>query len=118
VHVGDHVNIGWNAGIHQFCRIGDHAMVAACSKCVQDVPPFVIVDGNPCETKMINAVGLKRSGFTDEEIATAKLMHRLFYRDGLNTSQAIEKARALPEASGRIVKSFADFAASTKRGLA
>lgn len=118
VHVGDHVNIGWNAGIHQFCRIGDHAMVAACSKCVQDVPPFVIADGNPCETKMINAVGLKRSGFTDEEIATAKLMHRLFYRDGLNTTQAIEKARALPEASSRVVKAFVDFAASTKRGLA
>jgi hypothetical protein len=45
-------------------------------------------------------------------------MHRLFYRDGLNTSQAIEKARALPEASGRIAKAFVDFAASTKRGLA
>ena len=75
-------------------------------------------DGNPCETKMINAVGLKRSGFTDDEIATAKLMHRLFYRDGLNTTQAIEKARALPEASGRVAKAFVDFAASTKRGLA
>lgn len=93
-------------------------MVAACSKCVQDVPPFVIADGNPCETKMINAIGLKRSGFSDEEIATAKSLHRLFYRDGLNTTQAIEKARALPEASGRIVKSFVDFAAATKRGLA
>jgi UDP-N-acetylglucosamine acyltransferase len=67
---------------------------------------------------MINAVGLKRSGFTDDEIATAKLMHRLFYRDGLNTSQAIEKARELPEAAGRIAKAFVDFAASTKRGLA
>ncbi len=118
VHVGDHVNIGWNAGIHQFCRIGDHAMVAACSKCVQDVPPFVIADGNPCETKMINAVGLKRSGFSDDEIATAKVMHRIFYRDGLNTTQAIEKARVLPEASGRVAKAFVDFAASTKRGLA
>ena len=118
VEVGDYVILSGFAGIHQFCRIGDHAMVAACSKCVQDVPPFVIADGNPCETKMINAVGLKRSGFTDDEIATAKLMHRLFYRDGLNTTQAIEKARALPEASSRVVKAFVDFAASTKRGLA
>jgi len=118
VHVGDHVNIGWNAGIHQFCRIGDHAMVAACSKCVQDVPPFVIADGNPCETKMINAVGLKRSGFSEDEIATAKMMHRIFYRDGLNTSQAVEKARTLPESSGRIVKAFLNFAAASKRGLA
>ena len=67
---------------------------------------------------MINAVGLKRSGFSDEEIATAKLMHRIFYRDGLNTTQALEKARALLEASGRVAKVFVDFAASTKRGLA
>ena len=122
--VGADASVGENAVIYSGsvlehgCRIGDHAMVAACSKCVQDVPPFVIADGNPCETKMINAVGLKRSGFTDEEIATAKLMHRLFYRDGLNTTQAIEKARALPEASSRVVKAFVDFAASTKRGLA
>jgi UDP-N-acetylglucosamine acyltransferase len=118
VHVGDHVNIGWNAGIHQFCRIGDYAMVAACSKCVQDVPPFVIADGNPCETKMVNAVGLKRSGFTDDEITTAKALHRLFYRDGLNTAQAIEKAQALPEASSRVVQNFVTFAQGTKRGLA
>jgi len=118
VHVGDHVNIGWNAGIHQFCRIGDHAMVAACSKCVQDVPPFVIADGNPCETKMVNAVGLKRSGFSEDEIATAKMMHRIFYRDGLNTSQAMEKAHTLPESSSRIIKDFLDFAAASKRGLA
>ena len=118
VHVGDHVNIGWYAGIHQFCRIGDHAMVSACSKCVQDVPPFVIADGNPCETKMINVVGLKRSGFTDEEVATAKTLHRIFYRDGLNTTQATDKARTLPEASGRIVKAFLEFAAASKRGLA
>ena len=52
------------------------------------------------------------------EIATAKVMHRIFYRDGLNTTQAIEKARALPEASGRVAKAFVDFAVSTKRGLA
>ena len=67
---------------------------------------------------MINAVGLTRSGFTDEEIATAKALHRLFYRDGLNTAQAIEKAQALPEASSRIVRNFVAFAQGTKRGLA
>ncbi|MEY3838187.1 MAG: hypothetical protein RL304_1169 [Verrucomicrobiota bacterium] len=97
-------------------------MVAACSKCVQDVPPFVIADGNPCETKMINVVGLTRAGFTPDftpdEVATAKTLHRLFYREGLNASQALEKARTLPEASGRIVQAFAGFAAATKRGLA
>ncbi len=118
VHVGNHVNIGWNAGVHQFCSIGDYAMVAACSKCVQDVPPFVIADGNPCETKMINTVGLKRNGFTDAEINTAKALHQIFYRSQLNTTQAIEKAQALPEASSRVVQAFLAFAQSSKRGLA
>jgi UDP-N-acetylglucosamine acyltransferase len=118
VHVGNHVNIGWNAGIHQFCNVGDYAMVAACSKCVQDVPPFVIADGNPCESKMINVVGLKRSGFTDAEIVTAKQLYQLFYRNQLNTTQAIEKALALPEAQSRIVLAFVQFAQASKRGLA
>ena len=116
VHVGNHVNIAWNAGIHQFCRIGDYAMLAACSKCVQDVPPYMIADGNPAETKMVNTVGITRAGFSPEEVAAAKNMYKLFYRDGLNTSQAIEKAKA--EGKNRIVDSFIAFAQATKRGLA
>ncbi len=116
VHVGDHVNIAWNAGIHQFCRIGDYAMLAACSKCVQDVPPYMIADGNPAETKMVNTVGITRAGFSPDEITAAKNMYKLFYRDGLNTSQAIEKAKA--EGKNRIVDSFIAFAQATKRGLA
>jgi UDP-N-acetylglucosamine acyltransferase len=118
VHVGNHVNIGWNAGVHQFCNVGDYAMVAACSKCVQDVPPFVIADGNPCESKMINIVGLKRAGFSEVEIATAKTLYQLFYRSQLNTTQALEKALALPEANSRMVQAFVKFVQESKRGLA
>jgi UDP-N-acetylglucosamine acyltransferase len=116
VHVGDHVNIAWNAGIHQFCNIGDYAMIAACSKCVQDVPPYMIADGNPAETKMVNVVGITRAGFSPEEITSAKNLFKLFYRDGLNTSQAIEKAHV--EKKNRITESFIAFAQATKRGLA
>ncbi len=116
VHVGNHVNIAWNAGIHQFCRIGDYAMLAACSKCVQDVPPYMIADGNPAETKMVNTVGITRAGFSPEEVSAAKNMYKLFYRDGLNTSQAIEKAKS--EGKNRIVDFFIAFAQATKRGLA
>ena len=61
---------------------------------------------------------LTRAGFTPDEVATAKTLHRLFYREGLNASQALEKARALPEAAGRVVQAFVGFAAATKRGLA
>ena len=49
VRVYDHVNIGWGAGVHQFCKVGRHAMVSACSKLVQDVPPFMLADGSPAE---------------------------------------------------------------------
>jgi len=118
VQVGNHVNIAWNAGVHQFCRIGDYAMLAACSKCVQDVPPYMIADGNPAETKMVNVVGITRAGFSAEEITAAKTMHRLFYREGLNSSQATEKAQALIESQNRVVQNFVAFAQSTKRGLA
>lgn len=118
VHVGDHVNIGWNAGVHQFCRIGDHAMVAACAKLVQDVPPFVIADGNPAETKTVNKVGLARNGYAEAEIEEAKALHRLFYRDGLNATQALEKASALPLAAGRVGQAWLGFVRASKRGLA
>jgi UDP-N-acetylglucosamine acyltransferase len=116
VHVGNHVNIAWNAGIHQFCNIGDYAMLAACSKCVQDVPPYMIADGNPAETKMVNVVGITRAGFSPEEINSAKNMYKLFYRDGLNTSQAIEKAKG--DSQNRVTQNFIAFAQATKRGLA
>lgn len=118
VHLGNHVNIGWNAGVHQFCQIGDHAMVAACSKLTQDVPPFVIADGNPAESKMINKVGLLRHGFSEAEVDEAKALHRTFYRDGLNASQALAQAATLPFAAGRVAKTWLGFVRESKRGLA
>jgi UDP-N-acetylglucosamine acyltransferase len=63
-------------------------------------------------------VGITRAGFSTEEITAAKTMHRLFYREGLNSSQAIEKAQALIESQNRVVQNFVAFAQSTKRGLA
>ena len=118
VHIGNKINIGWSAGVHQFCQVGDYAMVAACSKLTQDVPPFVIADGNPAETKMINKVGLLRNGFSEAEVDEAKTLHRTFYRDGLNATQALEKANTLPFANGRIAKSWLSFVRESKRGLA
>jgi UDP-N-acetylglucosamine acyltransferase len=118
VHIGNKINIGWSAGVHQFCQVGDYAMVAACSKLTQDVPPFVIADGNPAETKMVNKVGLLRNGFSEAEVDEAKTLHRTFYRDGLNATQALEKANTLHFANGRIAKSWLGFVRESKRGLA
>lgn len=117
VVAGDHVVIGWGVGVHQFCRLGSHCMAGASSKVVQDIPPYMIADGNPAEVRTINKVGLERRGFSAEEIDIVRGMHRTFYRDGLNRSQAVEQIKAHPQASSPIVAAMLDFAAKSERGF-
>lgn len=90
VHVGDYVTIGGQTGVHQFTRIGRHAMVGGMSKCIKDVPPFFLVEGNPCQPYGLNSVGLRRADFTAEERAEIKRFYKLLYDPKLNVSQAIE----------------------------
>ena len=118
VVVGDHVVVGWGVGVHQFCRIGSHAMVGACSKLVQDVPPFMIADGNPAEVRTVNKVGLERRGFTAEDIELVRAIYRTLYREGLNRSQALEKLKAHPKADSPHVQAVLGFAATSERGFA
>ena len=66
VTVEDHAVIGGLAAVHQFCRIGKMSMIGGCSKVVQDVPPFMMADGNPAETRTINKIGLERNGVSEE----------------------------------------------------
>jgi UDP-N-acetylglucosamine acyltransferase len=91
---GDHSNIGWNAGIHQFCRVGKYAIVGACGKAVHDILPFMLADGNPVEIRYINTVKLGRSGFSSAQISSAKRIFKLFYASGLNRHQAADAMRA------------------------
>lgn len=117
VTVGDHVNIGWGAGIHQFCRLGDYSMAGAASKVVQDVPPYMISDGSPAAARMVNKVGLERAGFSNDEIQLARRVFKVFYKEGLNRSQAIQKLRSTEDLSNVIVKNFTDFVMASERGL-
>ena len=71
VIVEDHAVVGGLCGVHQFCRIGRHAILGGCTKIVQDVPPYMIADGNPAEIRGVNQVGLERRGFSAEEIRYA-----------------------------------------------
>ena len=96
VTVEDHVVIGGAAGIHQFCRIGAHAMLSAMAKLVQDLPPYFIADGTPAEIRALNKVGLERRGFTPEQMDRVKQIFRILYRDGLNRTQALDKLGAHP----------------------
>jgi len=117
VVVGDHVNVGWNAGIHQFCRLGAYSMIGACAKVVQDVPPYMIADGNPAAVRTINKVGLERRDFSAADIAIARSVYKILYRDGLNRAQAVERLRAIPEAAHPLVVAMLAFIALSERGL-
>ncbi len=91
VEIEDHAIVGGMTPVHQFVRIGAHSFIGGGSRLPQDVPPFVRVAGNPVEVAGINAVGLKRRGFSDEELLNLKKAYRLLYRAGLNVSQALER---------------------------
>jgi UDP-N-acetylglucosamine acyltransferase len=118
VIIEDRVVIGGYGGVHQFCRVGAYAMLAAMAKLVHDLPPYFIADGKPAEVRAINRVGLERSGFTPEQLDRVKQIHRLLYRDGLNRTQALEKLAAHPEAATPEFTHMLSFAQSSTRGLA
>jgi len=118
VTIEDHVVIGGAAGIHQFCRIGAHAMLSAMAKLVQDLPPYFIADGTPAEVRAFNKVGLERSGYNAEQIERVKHVFRILYRDGLNRTQALEKLAAHPQAASAEFQRVIAFAQTSERGLA
>lgn len=116
--VQDHVVFGGFSGVHQFCRLGAHAMISAYTKIVQDVVPFMLADGQPAIIRAINRVGLERRGFERESIDRIKQVFRILFRDGLNRSQAIEKLEAHEFANSVEFRAILDFAATSQRGLA
>lgn len=121
VELGDWVTIGGLAGIHQFVKIGAHAMVGFQSAVSQDVPPFMLVDGNPLAVRGVNVVGLRRRDFSAGRIAAVKQMHKLLYREGRTLEDARNAIAALatstPEAAEDVALMGAFLAAST-RGIA
>jgi UDP-N-acetylglucosamine acyltransferase len=94
VTVEDHAVVGGLAAVHQFCRIGRMAIVGGCSKVVQDVPPYMLADGNPAETRTLNKVGLERNGVSDDTQAALKQAFRLLFREGLTISNALARMEA------------------------
>ncbi len=121
VHVGDWVIVGGLTGVHQFCRIGAHAMTGFQSHVSQDVPPFMMVSGNPLGVHGFNVEGLRRRGFSRERITLVKQMHRLLYRDGLTLEQAkaaIQSLAGTVEGGDGDVSLLLDFLQASTRGIA
>jgi UDP-N-acetylglucosamine acyltransferase len=116
VVVEDYAVIGGLAAVHQFCRIGKMAFVGGCSKVVQDVPPFMLADGNPAETRTVNKVGLERNGISDDAQAALKQAYRLLFREGLTISNALARMESelkpLPE-----IQHLIAFTRSSERGI-
>ena len=116
VVVGDYAILGGLTAIHQFCRIGAHAMTGGCSKIVQDVPPFMLADGNPAKVRSYNKVGMERRGFPEQTMRAVKEAYRMIYRLSYNLPQAIEAMRAdLPELAE--IEQIIAFVASSPRGI-
>ena len=107
VHVGDWVIMGGFAAIPQFRRIGAHAFIGMTTSVTQDVPPFVLVQGNPAQPHGINVEGLKRRGFTAEQITSLRRAYKMIYRADLPLEQAIaaigEEAQKTPEAAEHLL---------------
>ena len=122
VTVGDWVILGGFTVVHQFVRIGAHAMTAMCSLLFADVPPFVMCQGQPAAARSMNFEGLRRRGFTADRISAVKAMHKALYRDQLTLEQATERIRSLsdrtPEAATDVALML-DFLSQTspQRGI-
>ena len=116
VEVGDRAVVGGLTAVHQFCRIGRLAITGGCSKIVQDVPPFMMVDGNPARVRHINQIGLERAGMPKETVRALREAFRVLYRLDLNTAQALERLRNEQGHVPEIVQ-LVEFVAASQRGI-
>jgi len=116
VEVERNATIGGMTPVHQFVRVGAFAFVGGASRLPQDVPPFIKVAGNPVEVAGVNSIGLKRNGFTDNDLIQLKKAYRLLYRSGLNVTQAMERIAADCELSPHIEELMA-FIRRSDRGI-
>ncbi len=121
VHIEDYAIVGGQTGVHQFVHIGTHTMVGGASAVLRDVPPYVICAGNPAQPHGLNSVGLRRSGFTNAQIALIKSCYRAIYREGhLIADAAKEIAQIIaeaPESDRSMLQHMLDFVVSSPRGI-
>ena len=116
VVIDDYATIGGGSLIHQFSHIGTQVMMQGGSRVPKDIPPYAMGGREPLRFIGINSVGLKRRGFSNEQIDAIQRTYRLIYQDGLNFTQAIELAeKEVPECIEK--KAIIDFIKSSSRGI-
>jgi len=116
VMVEDHAILGGYTAVHQFCRVGRLAMTGGCSRIPQDVPPFMIVEGNPAETRAVNKIGLQRNGVSDEAQTALRSAYKILFREELSVTNALAKIEKdlppLPE-----IQHLVQFVRASERGI-
>jgi UDP-N-acetylglucosamine acyltransferase len=116
VVVEDNVVIGGLAAVHQFCRIGKMAIIGGCSKVVQDVPPFMLADGNPAQTRTVNKIGLERNGVSEEAGNALRVAYKILFREGLTVTNALGRIEAeLPQSPE--IQHLIQFIRASSRGI-
>lgn len=116
VVIEDWAVLGAFAGVHQFCRVGAHTMLAAYAVVLQDVPPYVTVQGYPAKPHGTNNEGLRRRGFTADDILAVRRAYKVLYREGLTLDEA--RARLVATAATTpVLAPLADFLGATTRGI-
>ena len=120
VEIGDWVILGGFAAIHQFCKIGAHAMLGMNTSLSQDVPPFVLLSGNPAAPHGINIEGLKRRGFARDQIGDLRNAYKILYKSGLTLEEAKKELNELsvakPESALHLIR-LCQFLSEATRGI-
>lgn len=116
VSIDDYVILGGFTGVHQFCKIGRHALTAISSVVVKDVPPYLIVSGNTSKPGGLNREGLKRHNFTQDAVNHLRKAYKIIYRDGLILSDALKELAPLAEESEEVAL-FSRFIETSSRGI-
>ena len=117
VEVEDYAVVGGLTAVHQFTRVGRHAMIGGCSAVTQDVVPYMLSEGNKARAVYINIVGLQRRGFSDEQIKTLREVYKIIFKKKLKLEEALQILERDYKNNDDIVK-LVEFIRKSKRGIA
>lgn len=116
VLIEDWVIIGGMTPVHQFCKVGQHSMIGGGFRIVQDVPPYILAGNEPLRYAGLNLIGLRRRGFTNDQIGLLKKIYDTIYNSGLNLSQAKEKIKT-EFGKEELAENVLNFLAKSTRGI-
>lgn len=116
VKIGSYVVTGGNSAVHQFCRIGDYAMFGGVTGVYQDIAPYTLCSGDRATLHGLNKVGLRRNGFSKDDIKLINKIYNIFFKEGHTAAVALQKLESeIP--AGLILDRFVDFVKSSRRGI-